>query len=448
MIPQIDTLIDGYKFTYKGRNPAVQVDIQVIFEVKHIRRNKAGGIEVELSISSTGPSGFMPLTGVRFNLSSLSARSSLIRDFDKHANEHFNFKDVVTDVCNRTIALMQETDKAIEIHSAIEDLQEPTYLLRPLLPSGLPSIWFGDGGTGKSTLAKLIGLIVRSGYYDNPFRLTVEGQPSPVLYLDYETTFQEFKRSMNAICVGIKHPSSLHYMQGRSPVSECLDSLARQVNDLGIKLLIVDSLAPAAGGNVLEAEPAIRYYEALRLLKVTSLTVAHTSKSEFARKSIFGSVFFNNLARSVWEVKLNQDIASNVINVGLFHRKSNISGLFPALGFEITFNEDHSITPKLVNISDTELSKELPLKHQIVSLLRECPAMSINAIAESLGIEDKADTVKTTLYRYSGKKKNALFVNLRNNLWGLLNRPPGNSKPTWQRLNLQPEPVGTLPGVN
>jgi hypothetical protein len=195
-------------------------------------------------------------------------------------------------------------------------------------------------------------------------------------------------------------------------VAESVEQLQKTVTDKKIKLLIVDSLGPAARGNLNDPEPAIQYHAALRQLGITSLTLAHTSKDQFTKKrTIFGSVFFTNLARSVWECKSEQEIGEDETVISLKHTKANLSKLHPPLGYKFTFT-DNTIKIVKTDLKDTGLSGELPLSIQIKNLLRS-GTKTVKEIAEAL--EASEPTTRTAINRLYRKE---LLVKVGDS-WGL-----------------------------
>jgi hypothetical protein len=196
-------------------------------------------------------------------------------------------------------------------------------------------------------------------------------------------------------------------------LSDSVEQLQRIIHDKNIGLIIVDSLGPAVRGNLNDSEPAIKYHAALRQLGTTSLTLAHTSKDQITKKrTIFGSVFFTNLARSVWECKAEQETGEDEAVISLRHTKANLSRLHPPLGYRFTFT-DNSITVVKADLRDSGLSRELPLSFRIKDLLRG-GTMSVKDIAEQLN--SGVDTTARTLRRMKSKNQ---VEKLEDDTWGL-----------------------------
>ena len=82
------------------------------------------------------------------------------------------------------------------------------------------------------------------------------------------------------------------------------------------------------------------------------------------------------------------------LTVGLYNRKSNLTRLYPAVGFQFEFTEDRTIVER-VNLADVEdLAKQLPTWQRIAHFLKAGGGQprTIAEIAEELDV--KPDTVK------------------------------------------------------
>jgi hypothetical protein len=283
-----------------------------------------------------------------------------------------------------------------------EDSLIASYLLEPILYLNHPAVIFGDYGSLKSLFALVIGYITQLPYPDNKLGLITAKESAVCLYLDYEDDKSSFGKRWSAIRkgFGIEPLMDIRYERMTTPLADSIESLQKGIKEEKIKLLIVDSLGPAARGNLNDPEPAIRYHEALRKLGITSLTLAHNAKDFLTKKrTIFGSVFFTNLARSVWECKAEQETGEDEAIISLKHTKANLSRLHPPLGYKFTFT-DNSITIVKTDLRGTGLSSELPLSVRVKDLLRG-GAMPVKDIATIL--EANEGSVKTTVNRLARK---------------------------------------------
>jgi len=358
-------------------------------------------------------SGDTLLHTTRVNLLATPTMNSLAKRLEKHSQE-IPWTDILTYITGKTIEIVRRGEPAEEIWPSEDDELAPQYLLEPILYLNHPCVVFGDYGSLKSLMALAIAYIVQLPYYDNALGLTTVKESTLCLYLDYEDEPSSFRKRWSALEQGFsKGAMPILYRHMTSPLSDEVEQLQRIIHDKNIGLSIIDSLGPAARGNLNDPEPAIKYHAALRQLGITSLTLAHTAKDQLTKKrTIFGSVFFTNLARSVWECKSQQETGEDEAVISLKHTKANLSRLHPPLGYHFTFT-DNSIEVVGVDLRDTSLSGELPLPWQIKHLLREEP-LTMREIAEAL--EKNEDTIKTTLSRMARKEE---LVKLPEHKWGL-----------------------------
>jgi DNA-directed RNA polymerase specialized sigma24 family protein len=191
-----------------------------------------------------------------------------------------------------------------------------------------------------------------------------------------------------------------------------IDHLEQVVAEHEIGFIIIDSLGVAAGNaNLNDAPTATAFYSALRRLKVTSLIITHTSKEERSKATPFGSVYFTNLARSVFEVRRHQEREANEIAIDLVHIKNNQGPLLEHQGFKIEFKPDRATVTRMEPRTIPEFLEKMSLKARITQLLKEEGKASSSDIAEMLDAPE--ETVRRTLNRYKN-----IFVKI-NRQWGL-----------------------------
>ena len=349
----------------------------------------------------------------RVNLMATTTMNSLAKRLEKNSTD-IPWTDILTFITGKTIEIARRGEPAVEIWSRENDTLEAEYLLKPLLYLNHPSVIFGDYGSLKSLIALATAYIVQLPYHDNNLGLITAKESIRCLYLDYEDDPSSFRRRWSALERGFgKGAMPILYRRMTGTLNDSVEQLQRIIQDKDIKLIIVDSLGPAARGNLNDPEPAIKYYAALRQLGITSLTLAHNSKDQLTKKrTIFGSVFFTNLARSVWECKAEQETGEDEVVISLKHTKANLSRLHPPLGYRFSFT-DNTINITKADLRDTGLSGELPLPWRINNLLRE-GSLTMKEIAEMLGKGE--DTIKTTLSRMAKKGE---LVKLPEHKWGL-----------------------------
>ena len=345
-------------------------------------------------------SGESLLHTTRANLLATTTMNSIAKRLEKNSQD-IPWTDILTYITGKTLEIARRGEPAVEIWPSEDDDLTPSYLLEPILYLNHPAVIFGDYGSLKSLFSLATAYIVQLPYHDNDLGLITPTESTRCLYLDYEDDPSSFRRRWSALERGFnKGAMPILYRRMTGTLSDSIEQLQRIIHDKSISLIIVDSLGPAARGNLNDPEPAIKYHAALRQLGTTSLTLAHTSKDQFTKKrTIFGSVFFTNLARSVWECKAEQETGEDEAVISLKHTKANLSRLHPPLGYRFMFT-DNTIKIVKADLRDTGLSGELPLSLRIKDLLRG-GAMPVKEIAEVL--EANEATTRTAINRMAKK---------------------------------------------
>ena len=186
------------------------------------------------------------------------------------------------------------------------------YAIEDIVPKVHTTTIFGDGGSAKSILALSAGTAVAGGA-DRWMGYKVEN--CPVLYGDFELDVDEQRRRAYQVARGVhlkKPPHDLLYVSGLGrPAGEvlmgCLDVCVTE----GIGLFIIDSLGIVLEGDAGDARDVIRfhnkYLDLFRAEGVTLLVIDHQGKTQagerYQNKRTFGSVYKENLARSVLQVE-------------------------------------------------------------------------------------------------------------------------------------------------
>ncbi len=407
MKPEVKAVLGGLRLVW----PTVEV------EVSRLHQHKDGRVTGEILIT-TSMTGYNPhLHQAQFNFSSTQSRTGLGKHLIERCPE-LPWPDLLEQVCVYTLRHLREGEPPIEISTA-DDIPPLEYLLHPFLPKGQPTMIFGDGGTAKSTLGLITALCLQLPWTDNPLRLLVPPHPLIVAYCDWETDEAEIGWQLKRICAGHNLGlMTLHYRRCVQPLADDLEQVQSWTQRIGASCAIVDSVAHACGGDVNEAEPARRLFQALRGLNMTSLLIHHTAKGQMGNKPTpFGSAYFNNYSRSVWESRKSQEPGEDDLSIGLFHRKANYSKLFPAIGVHFRYS-DTTIQIEHEDVRTVaEFAKSLSVPFQVADLLKAGP-LTPQEIAESLGAS--LDSVRVALTRMTAKGQ---AVKLGKGQWGLATRP-------------------------
>ena len=295
------------------------------------------------------------------------------------------------------------------------------YAVKPLVYQNLPSVIFALAAKCKSLTALFLCLLAECG--ESMCGLTVS-QSHQTLFLDWELdqSVQGFrKQQILKSHPTLQTPGPLYRRMYR-PLSDELQTIMKLVQEHDISLLIIDSLAPATGGDQIGAEGALRFFEALRLLNIGCLILAHTPKNT-EQKTIYGNVFNHNLSRSVWELKSTQEENSNEVCLGFYHKKNNLGRLHASFGIKITFPQESQDTNEGIRFQsydlteDGELSQSLPLQKRLLQVLKS-GAQTVKELSERLG----EDQTKIRARLNEGKSKHFVIVEKDgiSPKWGLL----------------------------
>jgi hypothetical protein len=160
--------------------------------------------------------------------------------------------------------------------------------------------------------------------------------------------------------------------------------------------VICDSAGYASDGGPEDAEVALRYFRALRQLRVGSLTIAHISSGEHATEKPFGSVFWHNSARSTWYLEQSahsQD--DHGVLVGCYQKKNNF-GRKQTAGLHIDFRPERTVIESADLANDEQLAGKLPLSQRVAHLLKSGPQTIVQIAAE---LDAKVDSVTKAVNR-------------------------------------------------
>ena len=302
--------------------------------------------------------------------------------------------------------------------------EQSQFLVYPLLLKGEPNLLFGPGGSGKSYIAAYMASLVS---YANDGSEKVQGMevnPGRVLYLDYETSPEEIFGRMQSIRngMGLDQPLNMMYQFLTAPIDVEIEKIQRTVVEEEIDLVVVDSVGYACGGEPEVPQRALDYYRALRTLKCTSLSVGHIAK-DIKATTPFGTVYWVNGARSVWEVVKTQEAEQSRFHVVLIHQKINNSTLKAPLSFELQFGEGELAFTRQEISMVPDADAKLPLSDRIMAAIQLQGPRTVNELVEAL--EAKANSISRSLMR--SPRFLLMMEGPHQNRWAI--RPDGEEPP-------------------
>ncbi len=391
VLPPAEVTREGDDFRFRWPSLAVDIGLSRL-------RDAGDGVQSEISVTRNG----LPLHWSRLNLASLSAREGLVTKLSRTRTK-IPWREVIEEACRETARRFREGAPTVELVPQLI-AEEARHVVTKLIVDHNVNVLFADGGAGKSLLALALAIAIRTGTA-LPGGL-VPRRTGPTLYLDWEFDPAEHQDRLARLIAGldIRGPVPIAYRKMVGGVADEALMLRQEIARLGAVLVVVDSLAPACGAEPETADANIRAFAALRSFGVASLVLAHVSKAMVdaprgARP--FGSVFVQNLARNVWELRKAEDQSdANVLTVGLYHTKANGGRLLPPFGLRFDFLGAQTYLESSEITEDVALRERAGLGYAIKALLRSSP----HTIAELASALDTSDeNIRKALYRLEEK---------------------------------------------
>lgn len=292
----------------------------------------------------------------------------------------------------------------------------PDYLLSPLLVSNVPNIIYADRGSLKTKIALLFCLILNHHWVANPFDLYLGKKQSTVLFLDWENSEELIGWDKDCLIRGLNLPYiKLAYRHCSRPFADDLPAIQNKVDEIKANVICMDSLGMAVGDDLNLTKPAFTFFGALRQFPgVTSFAIAHTSKDKEAKtKTVYGNAYYENEARSIWEVCKRQEIGSPEATLTLHNRKSPpFAPIHNPVAFDFTFAKDKTLVCKGEPEGDRRENQTPSNTEVVLSILSEAKGplfpKDISAMTDPRIPENN---VRKALYDLKKKEKVATAEN-------------------------------------
>ncbi len=367
----------------------------------------------------------------RINLSSSRSQSSAANSCFEHF-PHIKWGTLIKRACKVSKDLYQSGEPVVDL-SKMEEPEGAQYVIDPLLAMNQTNLFYGNGGLGKSWISLYLAALIASGEARNG----LNPEPSEVLYLDYESDNTDMKKRFSAICrgLGVSEPHFMYRRMSHS-IADDQERLMEIIGERNVGFVIIDSAAPATGGKPEEAGLAIAYFNALRSMGVTSLTIAHVSKEgagDHKNSSPFGSIFWRNLPRNVWEVSQGNTFTKEVKEFGLYQTKLNIGAGDDPIGLRFTFDDPKDakkvIAERIDVMDNTDLGKKVALHKRIEAYIkkqrevitaRPFVGVATSELDEEFPDEKVSISITNINKRFRERKKPEKFVNVEHGRWDLL----------------------------
>lgn len=373
---------------------------QITITLDRFDQGRDGDIRCELEITYLGKQ-LKPPT--RTNLLAERTISSLVKSLaERTKGADIDWDSVLGKVVTNSIARYRQGDPPVDLTKISGWRSRPRFMLFPFLESSGDTILFADGGSGKSTIALLMGVMVATGCPLLPN--TVINETGNVLYLDYEaddiTHAERLTAVRNAFDPPLEIPEgSMIYKRMYAPLHEAVDDLLRYIGEHEIKLVIVDSLGRARGGAPEGSEETLRVFNALARLQVPRLLIDHLSKDAIfngnGNSRPIGSIYTHNNARLTWSLTAAESHLEDQPGYGyhaiqMINHKNNNGRLHGRRSYSLTYYNDDAERLTQIYVSEIDPStvpdflKLQPIYQRARMMLEEQGEATSDQLAEWL----------------------------------------------------------------
>jgi len=389
-----------------GRSSVELTYDRLRIRANRLREDKEGLVgEVEIYIR-------LPLTLVlraKLNFLSQTAKRNLVKMLKERyqLSPEEDWYDIVEDFSDLIIAKYREPEPIIVIGEKPSNWD--VWLVEPFIAKNTVNILYGPGGSMKSYFGLLLSLMAKEKIPFNSF-CSYSADPINPLFLDYEDFPEVANTRLIQLAQGLQvETPTILYRKCFLPLRYESETIGEQIRKNKANLVIIDSLAPAClGYDLFSAQAAVDTFSIFREWQVSVLAIAHLSKGDIKEgknASPYGTVFFQNLSRCVWELKA--ELHDKYTDLHFIPRKMNYAKRFPEPR-ALRIYEDFTIVPVE---KDTE---DFPLAYRITQFLKnENKALLPSEIAEELSVSEQA--VRASLGRGN-------FVHLKDGRWGIKSR--------------------------
>jgi archaellum biogenesis ATPase FlaH len=344
---------------------------------------KDDGLKGEVTITTTSSEVPAHLHQAQFNFSSTTTRTRLANDLKKRID--ISWDNILEQLCVHVLKQYRRGENVVTLWNTTVG-KPPEYLLHPLILKNEVNMIFGEGGAGKSYLSLFLAAVATQGVMDNPLNITPlqSGEVIVPMLLDWETHPDiiqwRWKMVLNGLGLADQEVGLL-YRQCALSLVEDLEQIQNNIQDCGANFVIIDSVGAASKGDINKQEVATELMNAARRLKTTILLIHHTSKDLQGKKTPFGSVYFQNASRSIFEVRKTQSEGEDKTTIAIQHTKYNYSKKAIPLGAEIVFSDEQTIF-KAIDVKEVpEFQDLLPADVRLYGILQEFGSKTVLELA-------------------------------------------------------------------
>ena len=250
----------------------------------------------------------------KVNLLSSSTMTQLAKRMGSHSLD-IPWEQALTFITKTTMEYQRRGEPARILQPVSAEVLKPVYYIEPVIIKGVPNIIYGDKGVNKTTLALTMLGLIEMGYAESPSEF-IPNHTAKTAMLDWEGTEDLTNYTLARLVEGDTIPYfELNYLRCKAPLSDDIDRIASFIHDCHAEVVVIDSLGQAAGSDKFDSAgkgAALKFFECLRQLNITSLIIAQNAKGEGdGKKTIFGCYSEDTevLTNSGW--KRHTDIQEN-----------------------------------------------------------------------------------------------------------------------------------------
>ena len=322
----------------RREGPDIRIDVPEAAVVLRFGRikDRSEVTHAELHMTRTDGS-FLMRRGINLLAASGATFNAIVKDLAEFELGQVDWKQV----------LVREFEAVLDAHrnglalewteSAPRVVPPPQWMCEGLVLHNKLNCWLAAGGTGKSTLAKVLCAYHATGFQFLG-RETMQGK---ALYLDWEDDKEEFDRVVYDTCrnLGVQPvpPMGWLRMKGKR-LRDNVQSLGRMIVEHGFTLLIIDAVAAAMGGGGDRAknydEMAVEFEETLgQLPPITVLALDHVNAQDHREQKAYvpmkarGGERKYEVWRNQFSLVIDEEERSNGRHVVVFNQTKLNRGL-------------------------------------------------------------------------------------------------------------------------